>query len=144
MLASEFGETDEEIASLISQIAMCEGESSTASTVHRGSDYDGGSSSSVDSAEESSGYIGGTSLHGYNAVSSSSDSSTIVQETSSQDDGSTDEGSSYDGISTNDVGNSMGGGGDFTFSGRQSWNYNLGSPVDTSVDVDVFFIDMGE
>ncbi|CAM9831732.1 unnamed protein product, partial [Hapterophycus canaliculatus] len=25
----------------------------------------------------------------------------------------------------------------------QSWNYNLASPVDTTVDVDIFFIDMG-
>ncbi|CAN0161743.1 unnamed protein product [Scytosiphon promiscuus] len=32
--------------------------------------------------------------------------------------------------------------GDFAFSLGQSWNYNLASPVDTSVDVDVFFIDM--
>lgn len=34
--------------------------------------------------------------------------------------------------------------GEFAFSVGQSWNYNLASPVDTAVDVDIFFIDMGE
>lgn len=34
--------------------------------------------------------------------------------------------------------------GDFTFALGQSWNYNLASPYNTDVDVDVFFIDMGE
>lgn len=32
----------------------------------------------------------------------------------------------------------------FKFARGQSWNYNLDSPVNTDVDVDVFFIDMGE
>ncbi|CAB1105247.1 unnamed protein product [Ectocarpus sp. CCAP 1310/34] len=35
-----------------------------------------------------------------------------------------------------------GSGGGFTFSRDSSWNYNLRTPVDTSADVDVFFIDM--
>lgn len=34
--------------------------------------------------------------------------------------------------------------GDFTFALGQSWNYNLASPYNLDVDVDVFFIDMGE
>lgn len=34
--------------------------------------------------------------------------------------------------------------GDFAFALGQSWNYNLASPVNTDVEVDVFFIDMGE
>ncbi|CAN0378394.1 unnamed protein product, partial [Ectocarpus sp. 13 AM-2016] len=37
-----------------------------------------------------------------------------------------------------------GSGGGFTFSRDNSWNYNLVTPVDTSADVDVFFIDMGK
>ena len=34
--------------------------------------------------------------------------------------------------------------GDFSFSVGQSWNYNLASPYNVDLDVDVFFIDMGE
>lgn len=79
MLATEFGQKDEEIASLISQLGICEG----------GGTDEEGSTGTVDTTTTTST-------------------------------------------------------GDFQFSGRQSWNYNLGSPVDTNVDVDVFFIDMGE
>lgn len=34
--------------------------------------------------------------------------------------------------------------GDFSFAPGQSWNYNLASPYNVDIDVDVFFIDMGE
>ncbi|CAN0557468.1 unnamed protein product, partial [Ectocarpus sp. 12 AP-2014] len=43
---------------------------------------------------------------------------------------------------TEEPGSPEPGSGGFTFSRDNSWNYNLVTPVDTSADVDVFFIDM--
>ncbi|CAM9544998.1 unnamed protein product [Laminaria digitata] len=63
------------------------------------------------------------------------------------DEGGGDSGEGGGGDSGGDRGEDGGGGGGsgkFKFHAGQSWNYNLATPVDTKVKVDVFFIDMGE
>lgn len=65
---------------------------------------------------------------------------TNCEQVTSYDDGSSENDSTSDVDAIPAPGPTSG----FNFAVGQSWNYNLNTPVDTTADVDVFFIDMGE
>ena len=163
-LSTKYGGMDAEITSLIDQISRCEGgggggsDTSTTSDGTEegesqtfGDDGDDGSSSSGGGGqtEETSSSGGGgegypSSTPAPSAAQPLSDDpqDTTADETSGS--GTNSPSGSGSDVPDNGGGGGGGGGGDFKFSVGQSWNYNLATPVNLDVNVDVFFIDMGE
>ncbi|CAM9103751.1 unnamed protein product [Pylaiella littoralis] len=152
MLAKDCRQKEDDIASLTSQLSTCE----------RGSGGDDWSSSTSDdklvtsaSDDDSSTDSGKYAITGDGSaddgvsddkgVTSASDDDGSTRSSAdgiTDDDGSTDSSSGKKASSSSSSSSSSSESAGTLFSGRPSWNYNLASPVDTTVDVDVFFIDM--